>query len=853
MAPRVLVCIDDAGVAHVVAARLMRDGLEGVVVERPGLLVDEARRGAAAVVVQDKYPSGEAVTTLLRQLRVARSEVVPAVILTTAELAQGDRHVLEKQYRVREFLPVATSPIKIAEALRAAAGNLDDETVLHEDERKNEFDISVESGINNVGRYDSPTGGFSLDAGVEARTVEVSADEIKRMRAGDLRPTAGLGLHPQPVTQEGAASDSPNGRATAEGLFAGARAGMSDLSELPAPGGDMDVEFGADWRATDTQAQASAPLADVFNLDDVVAAANADPPNASTSQNAKTSIQPTSGLNLMSPSPLGDEGDPVQIQDLQKTNNELRAQVLRERKNAQVAQKRIEELEAKVARGGDGKERTLGPGVPTEGVFEELRYPALLARCRAEAFTGAIQMQSGGALRTVFLRDGLPVAFHSSEPGERIGKVLSTQGRITEAQYGSATVRSVERSIKLTDALVELGYMDAETIAVEQRNLTRDQIIQSFDVVQGRFTVQAAAAPDAQTATFDFGPGEIYVQGFRRNAPATEMMATYETLRDKYLIANARLAGYRPKLGLVGEDERLLRLFGEALTVEEAVERAQVTPEQASRLIAALQALELVDEWSPGVEQFRSRIRHERQRHAEDIAQLHAEAKRREERMLDAFETALKKLGSSLNFSPTATEEPRRPFGGSASPFSSPPAAPQQPAPAGPTTALPASTSSIMSGVGGPSNSAAAAPSASSTASATNKPVSSVTAGPLPDEPISIKARAEPATDKEPSKSTQSGGLSLADLKYSEGIEQASQNRLDEAEVTLREAVRLDASKPQYLTSLARVLLGNPRYERAGTLPVVRSLLDRAVQIAPDFQEAADLHRQVMREMQGNS
>jgi cytochrome c-type biogenesis protein CcmH/NrfG len=93
--------------------------------------------------------------------------------------------------------------------------------------------------------------------------------------------------------------------------------------------------------------------------------------------------------------------------------------------------------------------------------------------------------------------------------------------------------------------------------------------------------------------------------------------------------------------------------------------------------------------------------------------------------------------------------------------------------------------------------------------------------------------------------------LSVADLKYKEGVEQSNQNRLDEAEVTLREAVRLDASKPEYLTSLARVLLANPRYERAGTLPVVRSLLDRAVQIAPDFQEAADLHAQVIKEMSG--
>jgi hypothetical protein len=92
---------------------------------------------------------------------------------------------------------------------------------------------------------------------------------------------------------------------------------------------------------------------------------------------------------------------------------------------------------------------------------------------------------------------------------------------------------------------------------------------------------------------------------------------------------------------------------------------------------------------------------------------------------------------------------------------------------------------------------------------------------------------------------------SPADRKYREGVEQASQDRLDEAEVTLREAVRLDATRPEYLTALARVLLANPRYERAGTLPVVRSLLDRAVTLNPDHAEASALHKEVLAEMGG--
>ncbi|MCC7069696.1 MAG: hypothetical protein IT383_00125 [Deltaproteobacteria bacterium] len=857
MAPRVLVCIEDNGVAHVVAARLMKDGVDGVVVEKPNRLIEEAKKGVAAVAVQDRYPSGELAQTLLRQVRVARqNDVVPAIVLLTADMAAVDRTVLEKQYKVKEFIRISENPIRIAEAAHAAAGangTDEDDLILHPDERANDFDISVDSVAAQINEalddnFDDDEQGF--------KTVEVDAGELARLRGRLPKPPstkvdvaatqgdmlAAIKAAPtgpgHPVTQESELIlDNP----TSEGIL--------ELSHLPPPGGDADILLNA-LPTTVTPARSS-PVAPAPVL--------APPaPNRPTAAPVVTSPPPPGRT------PDADEGIPVQTQDPAKLSTDLKRALLAEKKKTEAAQKRVEELEARLAKSGAGdpaRPAGTGAGVPTEGVFEDLRYAALLARCRAELFTGAIQMQSGGATRTVYLKDGLPVAFHSSEPGERIGKVLMNQGRISEDQYMKATTRSVERSIKLTDALVELGLMDAETVAVEQRNLTRDQIIQSFELSQGRFTVMAGQTPDANTPTFDFGPGEIYVQGYRRYAPANEMMAAFETLRDKYLIANARLASFRPKLGLTTEDERMLRLLGEALTVEEAVDRALVTPEQAARLLSALQALELVDEWSPGVEQFRSRIRAEKQRHAEEIAALHAEARQRELRLIEAFEKALQKLGVSISLSSVPdgdAPKPRSPFSSSSSAASS---------------SLPSSgSSSGMIGVGGvrsPVSSTTVGSSSPSAFGHSAAPASSVTvpakdAGSTEPAPASSAPISAPSGSASSAASTSAGGngqtgkaresqqtISLADLKYREGVEQATQNRLDEAEVTLREAVRLDASKPEYLTALARVLLGNPRYERAGTLPVVRSLLDRAVQLAPDNSEAIDMHAQVIKEMSG--
>lgn len=776
--------MEDTDVAHVVAARLLKDGLETVVVDKPSRLLEEAKKGVSAVALQDRYPSGEAATSLLRQIRVARNEAVPAIVLLTGDIPQGDRLVLENQYKVRQFMRAAENPLHIAQAVGAAAGNgqghgpsaaleenADGDLELHPDEAKNEFDISVESVNSAAARAN----------GSDRTTQEVSAAELERLRLNTSSPRS--------ATQEA----------------------------VPDGGDESDVQT---LQPLQTSVQ--------------------DRPGGATPSPISVLAPPDPGEPSVQIGNAPDEEDFVQTQqppDLQKAQNDLKKALFTERKQRELAQKRVEELEAKLAKVGDITPKVVG-GVPTEGVFEDIRYPALLARCRAEAFTGAIMMQAGGASRNVYLKDGLPVAFHSSEPGERIGKVLVTQGRISDAQYMQATTRSVERSIKLVDALVELGWMDSGTIGIEQRNLARDQIISNFELVQGRFTVQQGAVPDANMATFDFGPGEIYVQGYRRYAPPAEMMATYETLRDKYLVANARLASYRPKLGLTGEDERLLRLLGEAYIIEEAVERAQAAPEAAARLLSALQALELVEEWSPGVEQFRSRLLIEKQRHVEEIGGIVAGARQREQRLLEAFEKALSKLGAG---SLSAHLEGNAPL---VKPTNKAVSAP------GPS-AKPAAAAS-------PAPSASPVPSASPTPSFGSFPSASPTqasGGPFVHQgsgsgsavvvTSASAAASEPKSTRDPAPQT----LSPADAKYKEGVEQAAQSRLDEAEVTLREAVRLDASKPEYLTSLARVLLANPRYERAGTLPVVRSLLDRAVQIAPDFQEAVDLHSQVMKEI----
>jgi hypothetical protein len=953
MAPRVLVCLEDTGVAHVLAARLSRDGIDGVVVSKPAALADEARKGVAAVVLQDRYASGEVGTSLLRHVRIARGDNAPAVVLSAGEVSAQDRHLLERQWRVQTFLPLTATPQAVADAVRAAAG-VPVRSGPSPDRSELDVDIDMDAPEPSEEFAAVVDGAFDDDDGANtALTVEMSRSQLQRLRQSPAAEPTGtvpttsaesvLSQLPPPggdndiALGEPAAPPRPLRRPGADAGVA-----FSNVAPPTSPGMSIPpsviaaaVEKLARERADDasmpptpaprTASSASSGTAGGTASGPAIGTASAATSAASTNSATHTLRAPVDdGRGADSSNPTmsagASEGDAMQIQELQRTQAELKKALLAERKSRETAQKRVEELEARLSRMGE-EPTTTTQGVPADGVFEDLRYPALLARCRAEGFTGSIVMQTGGAQRTVFLKDGLPVAFSSSEPGQRIGKLLVAQGRITDEQYMKAATLMVERSIKLADALVELRLIDADSLAVEQRNTTRDQIIQGFEFVQGRFQTVAGAAPDANTSTFDFGPGEIYVQGYRRYAPANEMLATYETLRDKYLIGNARLGGHRPKLGLTGDDERFVRLLGEAYTVEEACERCGATTDAVARLLAALQALDLVEEWNPGVEQFRSRLRAERQRHAEDLTRLLQEARAREDKMLDAFQKALAGQTSALADAKRAVEPTTSPSSSSSSHASSSlspslSSSSSSPSPSSSslspsfsssssspsfssssTAAPPSPTASASAGSAGSSSTTSSwrsearsdaarsslAPSSSTAASMASSPPSSSTAASMASSTsraasslsslASAAASSAPSaaaassptsslsslsTAAPPSASTASSMAVLsapspstsalpeperspAERKYREGLALMEAKNFVGAELVLRDAVREAPDHAEYLTALARVLLGNPQYEREATVSVVRPLLEHALTLAPDDVETAQL------------
>lgn len=528
---------------------------------------------------------------------------------------------------------------------------------------------------------------------------------------------------------------------------------------------------------------------------------------------------------------------------------------------------------------------------PSEGRFEQLPYPRLLSRLLRNAFTGALSLRDNGGPREIFFASGKPVAYTTAAPGELLGRILVEQRRITEEQYLTAARRMVERGVRLTDALMELGYIDNEQLIEEQRFLTRDQIVNGFGTTEGAFTLSEGATPPEGTPRFEFAPGEIYVAGYRQYAPEGEVKALFETMRRFYLCASAELSSYRPQLGLEAEDERLLRMLGKAYTIEEAVVAAGLSEGRAARLLGALRGLGLIHAWNPGVGEFEGRVREMEQQHNAELLSLRKELHVREERLIDNFERALATLGVAADVAPTVdlrASVASAPFvaapSGDRDVAAHPVAVEDREQAAELTEPNRQAVQDLvdedhsaqpdMSDENHPHAEANERLTPDAVAEAADGTIDEL-ASSTEDEMVSALdfAFAPPAKlgdededeDDAEEKSADASGDADADVeeidtaevadlsgpgqaRYQEGLDLAAAGKPDQAESALREAVRQDAQNPHFLSALAKVLLSNPKYDRSGTLPVVRSLLDRAHALAPENSEIEALRTRVTSE-----
>jgi hypothetical protein len=483
------------------------------------------------------------------------------------------------------------------------------------------------------------------------------------------------------------------------------------------------------------------------------------------------------------------------------------------------------------------------------GLLEPARFAKVLYQCWSKNATGALIVARDHENLTIHFENGSPVYVESSIPGDQLGRSLVNRGRITEAQYSDGAKRAIERGLRLGQALVELAFFTNSELGRELGTTAREQIVGCFASRQGAFEFDAKRKVPTDERPYSIAVGHIISEGIKAHADESVLREIIGDIDPKYFKLTRTPDELQKRFPLDQKDLGFLDFSGRAYNVADASEVSGLDIFSAHKLMALLITCEDVQDFTPGVKEFESRINEERQRTREMESRRPAPVSLTPEPALPPVKKnepppvpATEKRNEPVKnrFIDELPRVSRNPFGGTPgsssvsgtseelpgmrkpAPFETIPPPPPMNSPPPP---LPQpSTSSHGANTNGdvavppmpvPANNEGSVP----------RPL--VYAKPLPRGPDGAPLETSERT--------------LSREHFQRGVTLLGQGNFASAEEAFRDAVALCSEEHVYLIGLARAIYYNPGYRADGKVPVLKAIVGRAEQLAPDDNRVATL------------
>ncbi|MBI4821303.1 MAG: tetratricopeptide repeat protein [Deltaproteobacteria bacterium] len=491
------------------------------------------------------------------------------------------------------------------------------------------------------------------------------------------------------------------------------------------------------------------------------------------------------------------------------------------------------------------KQETTGP----KGQLEPGTLAKALFQCWTMEARGALVLTKPDETLTIFFEEGFPVHVTSSIPGDQLGRTLVSKGSLSDGQYGQAAKRAIERGCALGTALVELGLLTKEALGHEQGEDAHERVIQCFGAKGGSFDFVSDKSPPGTDRPYRIPVGRILVDGLRDYTSNEALAKVVGPIDGRYFKLRASIDALKKRFPLDANEKEFLGYSGRAYNVMDAAEASNVDGRGARVLMALLMTCEEVDDFTPGIAEFEARIKEERVRvsgrpsvvpapapaappppvappiaappiapapppvrTARPIAPVEIEPDRIQHAPFNAREGSISPALSettSVSKPPIHVEEERAPE--PPPPAPPPPMVPPTP-PSTPVRAHPSIPPMPANGGG-------------------RGPRVVAFAQPLPRTP---DGHPQETTERQKSRE-----------HFQRGVTLLGQGNFDDAEEAFREAIALCSEEHVYLIGLARAIYYNPSYSGPGKLPVLRTIVDRATQLAPDDGRVTTLHEWV--------
>jgi len=419
---------------------------------------------------------------------------------------------------------------------------------------------------------------------------------------------------------------------------------------------------------------------------------------------------------------------------------------------------------------------------------------------------------------TLEFESGRPVRMRSSIPGDRFGRHLVETGRLGEADYAQASMHAIEEGIDLGAAMVQTGAVTQAQLEEERSDYARLQLVDRFEAGLATFRFERGASSGRREFTME--PLPVVAEGFKRHARPELVASIVTDNTERYFKTRSEPMDIGETFVLEPRELTFLEHGGRAYNVSDAAEVADMSLEEALKLLALLWTCEVIEDFTPGIAEFEARIREERQR-TKDVEARASQLPAPEEdepfegmRSVPAFEAP------APIHTEDETEEPPMELldeVAEVAPISSPPPRANsllQPAPA-PSSPPPPPSDDV--------------------------PI-------MPVVPEGEPSRqAEPLVFAAPTPRGPDGQLietperSRSKEAFQRGVQLLGQGQFEPAESAFREAITLCSEEHVYMVGLARSVFYNPDYSAEEKIPLLRSIVRKAESIAPNDQRVLSL------------
>jgi tetratricopeptide (TPR) repeat protein len=227
-----------------------------------------------------------------------------------------------------------------------------------------------------------------------------------------------------------------------------------------------------------------------------------------------------------------------------------------------------------------------------EGTLAETSFPSLLRALAETRRTAVVRLARGPIEKHVVFDAGVPVECESNLLHESLGRVLVAQGKLAEADYQRALSMSVAEERSLAEVLIASQLVPTyDLFRVMQQSLAH-KLLDVFAWREGTFRI-LADAPEVESP-LRVNVGQLVVTGVLRFAPQAQVDAAIGALVGQALGVHPEPPIALESVRLGTKHSRAVQILRTRLRLDELMAKANLAPEEVTRLVYALAVLGIV-------------------------------------------------------------------------------------------------------------------------------------------------------------------------------------------------------------------------------------------------------------------